>query len=179
MKRKIWTAAGAVLLALYWFLVVDITGGTPTNFIITGDFSRTADLSLIPFHDILDILASNNTAGSFLQIAGNILLFAPLGFLTPLFWAGWRSAGRAIGLGAAMSLFIEINQLFTYRATSVDDLLLNTLGAVLGFVCWLAARHLFHLPDRVNRRLEKMPVLVMLAAWGAYIVKELPMYLMW
>lgn len=33
-----------------------------------------------------------------------------------------------------MSVLIEILQLFTFRVTDVDDLLMNTIGAFLGYV---------------------------------------------
>ena len=98
MKRNVFTAAGIVLLAIYWYLVLAVTGGTPTNFLIIKDFSVSADLSLVPFRDLLAILGGNDFGGSFLQIGGNVILFAPLGFLVPFFWQGWRGAGRTIAL---------------------------------------------------------------------------------
>ena len=106
-----------------------------------------------------------------------MILFAPLGFLVPFFWQGWRGAGRTIALGCAMSLFIEINQLFNYRATSVDDLILNTLGAAAGFACFLVGKRLFHLPGRAGARAEKLPVVVLLIVWALAIARELPLYL--
>ena len=33
-----------------------------------------------------------------------------------------------------ISLIIEVGQLFTIRATDVDDLIMNTLGTILGFI---------------------------------------------
>lgn len=177
MKRNVFTAAGIVLLAIYWYLVLAVTGGTPTNFLIIKDFSVSADLSLVPFRDLLAILGGNDFGGSFLQIGGNVILFAPLGFLVPFFWQGWRGAGRTIALGCAMSLFIEINQLFNYRATSVDDLILNTLGAAAGFACFLVGKRLFHLPGRAGGRAEKLPVVVLLIVWALAIARELPLYL--
>ena len=35
-----------------------------------------------------------------------------------------------------MSLAIEICQLFNLRATDIDDLMMNTLGALVGYCCW-------------------------------------------
>lgn len=177
MKRHVKIAAGVILLAVYWYIVIRLTGGTPTNFVIIRDFGRTVNLSLVPFRDIAEILASNDVVGSIIQIAGNLVLFAPLGFLVPLFWQGWRGAGRAVGLGLGMSLFIEVNQLFTYRATSVDDLMLNTLGTAIGFICFVFARRLLHLNARAGRRAEKLPVLILFVVWALCIVQELPTFL--
>lgn len=88
MKRNVFTAAGIVLLAIYWYLVLAVTGGTPTNFLIIKDFSVSADLSLVPFRDLLAILGGNDFGGSFLQIGGNVILFAPPGLSRSLFLAG-------------------------------------------------------------------------------------------
>ncbi len=35
--------------------------------------------------------------------------------------------------GVVLSLAIELSQIFTYRLTDVDDLITNTLGAILGY----------------------------------------------
>ena len=56
MKRHVKIAAGVILLAVYWYIVIRLTGGTPTNFLIIKDFSVSADLSLVPFRDLLAIL---------------------------------------------------------------------------------------------------------------------------
>ena len=42
-----------------------------------------------------------------------------------------------------MSLTIEICQLFCFRATDVDDLIMNTLGAFLGYLCWKLLKLVF------------------------------------
>ncbi len=44
--------------------------------------------------------------------------------------------------GIIMSLLIEVMQLYTFRASDIDDLLMNTLGTVVGFgVAKLFLRH--------------------------------------
>lgn len=168
-----WLAAvGALLLAVYWGLVLEITGASPANFLIIRDFARSADLALIPFRDLADVLGTDDLRNICLQIGGNIALFGPLGFLVPACWPGWRSAGRTIALGLGMSLLIEMCQLFNWRATSVDDLLLNTLGAALGFACyWLLARLIPALRAQGSRP-QRLPVWIMLAVWAVYIGLE-------
>lgn len=65
---------------------------------------------------------------------GNVAMFAPFGFFPSLLWdkPNWRKAAL-IGFGT--SFFIECTQLFVARSTDVDDLILNTLGALCGY--WL------------------------------------------
>ncbi len=44
-----------------------------------------------------------------------------------------------------MSFLIEVIQLFTFRASDIDDLLMNTLGAAIGFaLARLFLRHWNH-----------------------------------
>ena len=72
---------------------------------------------------------------------GNILLFAPLGILLPLVSTRFRTLKRVLLLALCMSLTIEMIQLVLRfvgnpRAVDIDDVLLNTLGACLGFVVY-------------------------------------------
>jgi glycopeptide antibiotics resistance protein len=55
----------------------------------------------------------------------------------------WRSWLAVAALGLAVSLVVEVSQLaisravgFPWRVFDVDDLLLNTVGAVAGFAAW-------------------------------------------
>jgi len=64
----------------------------------------------------------------------NVLLFIPVGFLLPLLWKRFENFGRTTLCGFVFSLSIEIAQLFNERVTDVDDLLMNTLGTMAGFL---------------------------------------------
>ena len=64
----------------------------------------------------------------------NVLLFLPLGLLLPILWKSFHSPVRTIFLGFSISLFIEFLQIFTYRATDVNDLITNTFGTILGYL---------------------------------------------
>ena len=64
----------------------------------------------------------------------NILLFVPLGMILPLVWEKYRNRNRTLLFGFATSLFIELLQIFTFRATDINDLITNTLGTFFGFV---------------------------------------------
>lgn len=67
----------------------------------------------------------------------NVLLFVPLGLLLPLYWMRFRRFLPTFFFGLGTSLFIELLQMFTSRATDVNDLMTNLLGTLLG---WLIAR---------------------------------------
>lgn len=84
-------------------------------------------LHLMPGSDILTEFHAN---GSLWQIAGNLLLLAPLGVLVPLRVRRLRSIPRMAALAFVVSSAIECAQYLTQsgRVTSTDDVLLNTLG---------------------------------------------------
>ena len=82
-------------------------------------------VSLVPLQDLVTM----GTGG----IVGNLLVFAALGALAPLRFAALRSVPRVLALAAAGSGLIEVTQLVLRldRVSSVDDVLLNAVGAGL------------------------------------------------
>lgn len=80
--------------------------------------------------------------GAFWQAAFNFLLLLPFGVYLRYFFQEKRYWKRAFGLGLALSLFYEITQLTgiygiyncPYRIFDVDDLFLNSTGALFGFL---------------------------------------------
>lgn len=87
-------------------------------------------------------LATTVTSTEFAQVALNVVLFVPLGFLVRYRFRRGLPVTALLGLGG--SLLIEVTQgtavfgLYPcpYRVADVDDLITNTLGAVAG---WLIA----------------------------------------
>lgn len=64
----------------------------------------------------------------------NVLLFIPLGFFVPVLWEKFRKIHRTVLYGFLISCCIEFLQIFTYRATDINDLITNTLGTLAGFI---------------------------------------------
>jgi glycopeptide antibiotics resistance protein len=89
---------------------------------------------LVPFEGILGEL-TDSPVERLAELFGNVLLFAPLGFLLPLLVPAIRRWWKVLAVGAGVSLLIELYQLAWpgVRKASVNDLLMNALGAVLGF----------------------------------------------
>lgn len=74
---------------------------------------------------------------SFLNIIGNVLVFIPFGFFMP--WLTDKKSNFIITLiyGFALSLAIEFVQLICkVGCFDVDDLMLNSLGVVLGYIAF-------------------------------------------
>ncbi len=89
-----------------------------------------ARVNLVPLRDLLTILASGPLTAT-VQIVGNLLVFAALGFIAPQRFAALASVPRILALAAGCSVLVEAAQylLRLDRVSSVDDVLLNTAGA--------------------------------------------------
>lgn len=110
-----------VLLTLYLNAMYIVVGVPGVQYICWDP-----TLNLIPFQDF----SARNIEGMIL----NAIMFAPLGFLLPAYFERYRYWGRTLAAGFLTSLTAELIQLFTLRATDVDDLIMNTLGTVIGFL---------------------------------------------
>ena len=81
--------------------------------------------NFIPFYGML-----NDITNSYL----NVLLFIPLGIFVPCLWPEYRSMMKTVGLGLMTSLGIEILQIFTFRATDINDVITNVAGTMIGYL---------------------------------------------
>ncbi|MYU26766.1 VanZ family protein [Streptomyces sp. FBKL.4005] len=70
------------------------------------------------------------------QLGGNLLLGVPFGVLVPVLAPRSRGVLRVTALTALVMLMVELVQgaLVTGRAFDIDDVLLNTAGALLGWL---------------------------------------------
>ena len=76
-----------------------------------------------------------------LNVAGNTLLFLPVGIVWPAVFRELDRHWKVIAAGVGFSLCIEILQLPFYdRVTDVDDLILNMFGFVVGYLLYLLAK---------------------------------------
>lgn len=89
------------------------------------------DVHLTPLEDIIDAFTPPLEPSLLLKVVGNVFLFVPLGAV--LHFRGLILYKAALA-GLALSIGIEIMQLLVPgRTMSFDDVLLNTLGVVLGY----------------------------------------------
>lgn len=102
------------------------------------------DANFIPFSSIRrDILTLNSYYIKVLIY--NIMAFIPMGFLLPLISKRARNMYFTIIIAIVFSSLIEISQLITVLGTfDIDDILLNTLGTLIGYVLYLAFIRIRH-----------------------------------
>ena len=109
------------------------------------DFGRTNTdrgyaYNLVPFKEISRFVTYYDILGMealIINLVGNVAAFMPFGFFMPVVSRRSRGPVRIILLGFGFSLMLETIQLvFRVGSFDVDDLILNTLGAGLGFFCY-------------------------------------------
>ena len=133
--------AFVVSLLMMMTCVFSLTGVSPISGFHTD--VRLDEINWTPFVGMLDILRDGWSCYSVSNILGNILLFLPLGFLAPVVSPRLGRFWKTALLGLGVSLWIECTQLFLTRGTDVDDLILNTAGAMLGFALYALCRRVF------------------------------------
>lgn len=115
-KKWFW----AVLFVVYMNVMFCVVG------IPSAQFVRwNPEINWIPFRDF----SSANIVGMSL----NILMFIPFGAFLPIYFGRFWKMSTTVLAGAFMSFTIEVLQLFTFRLTDIDDLIMNTLGTLLGY----------------------------------------------
>lgn len=78
-----------------------------------------------------------------INLIGNIAMFIPIGIVWPSLYRKLDTHKKVIAAGVGFSLFIEILQLPFYdRVTDIDDLILNSLGFLLGYGIYLLVKKL-------------------------------------
>ena len=132
-KKNVWLKILLIMLAMYlghlFYALL-----SPTYFFRRFRFS-TERLNLVPFRVLSEWLAHP------LNFFGNVLLFMPLGVFEVLLHPGYtrkKQLLRTVAVTAGISLFVEFAQLFNYRVSDVDDIILNTIGGLSGaLLCML------------------------------------------
>jgi len=119
-----------IIFCMYCFIAIAKVASIGTIWDLLAYGGLQGEVNIVPF----------SSEGA-MTYALNVIMFMPLGFLLPFIWKQYRKLGKTVLTGAITSLAIELFQLFNNRSTDIDDLLMNTLGTVLGF-------YIFHFFDK-------------------------------
>ena len=118
-------ALGAAF-SVYLFALLHVTGaGTLHDAMRFGVELNPSQMNLIPFAGFVE-----DVGGHVL----NILLFVPLGAFVFLFSGKSLATLPAVTIAATVSVAIEISQLLNSRVVDIDDLLMNVVGLLVGYV---------------------------------------------
>jgi glycopeptide antibiotics resistance protein len=130
-----WLVFIIYLVALVYFLFFsEQMGRTPSD---------NYKYSLVPLKEIRRYVTYWRTIGSFyalLNLLGNVICFIPFGFVLPIISRQQRKFARITLLSFLSSLLVELIQLVSKVGSfDVDDMILNTLGGVIGYLLFWGA----------------------------------------
>lgn len=93
--------------------------------------------NLIPAIESWKMLTQGVLSIALYNLVGNVLLFMPFGAILPAAFSNMRSWWR-VGVSSALtSLSIETLQLlFAVRLFDIDDIILNSIGGIFGYLLW-------------------------------------------
>lgn len=101
---------------------------------------RSYRYNLTPFREIRRFIVYADLLGPMAVISnlfGNIVIFMPFGFLVPILGRKKRNFWFTSLLSFALSLAVECIQLVTRTGCfDVDDIFLNTIGGMLGYLVY-------------------------------------------
>lgn len=127
-----------IILLAYFLFFSERYGRT-----ITSDEYR---YNLVLFKEVKRFILYRKEIGleSFIvNIFGNILAFAPFGFVLPIISENNRKLFNITLLSLEFSLTVELIQLiFKVGIFDVDDLFMNTLGGMMGGICFIICHKL-------------------------------------
>ena len=130
MKKKI--IFGLYIFFLLYFLIFSEIYGR-------SGVMENYHYNITPFQEIERFWRYRDQLGlmAYINLFGNVLIFAPFGFIEPLA-SKKRSFWATLIDGCLLSLSVEIFQFITKVGRfDVDDLLLNTSGVAIGYICFL------------------------------------------
>ena len=84
-----------------------------------------------------------------INLAGNVVCFVPIGFVLPLTGYYWKYFHRVFIFSITFSLMIEFTQLICKVGSfDVDDIILNTIGGVIGYIIYKIFRKIYRMGDK-------------------------------
>ena len=90
--------------------------------------------NLVPFREMFRYPVGSENFNR--QVIGNILLFMPLGFFAT-YYTKIKKISSISFMSILISLTIEVVQKYIGRSFDVDDIILNVVGGILGFLVYI------------------------------------------
>ncbi|WML57970.1 VanZ family protein [Neobacillus sp. PS2-9] len=143
----------AVLTKLILFKYIPLTE-IIHHFNFTYDEYHWRSNNFVPFKTIFFYLyiADVNLNIRIENLAGNVIGFIPFGFILPLLMKKFQRLSAVMLASFCLSLTFEILQLlFEFGSFDVDDLILNTLGGMLGYIPAKLLLRIINFRKKTNR----------------------------
>lgn len=129
-----------VVVARFTFFPFSKVNGQIQPLVFDPSLAYSFRINLVPFVHLMDYPERRE---ALLNLFGNTAMFLPLGIVWPAVFRKLDTHKKVIAAGIGVSLFIEILQLpFCVRISDIDDLILNSLGYLMGYGLYLLVRKL-------------------------------------
>lgn len=95
------------------------------------------NVNFIPFKTIVFYLKGDyvNLSIAVNNLVGNLILLLPLGLLLPFMFKRCQKLSSVVAIAFITSLIIEVIQfVLQIGMADIDDVILNSLGAILGYI---------------------------------------------
>ncbi len=140
------------------------------HLVTQGATDSYGGFNLMPFDEILRYDIGSNEF--YRQVIGNIILFIPLGYFAASYCKVKKFGGMFIIMFLCSSV-IEITQYFIGRSFDVDDIILNVIGGMLGYVLFISFNAIkSKLPEFLKKDfICNLLTIVLLIIIGFYIYK--------
>lgn len=108
--------------------------------------NAASGMNFIPFKEMTRY--SIGSRAFFYNVIGNIVLFIPFGYFVSDFLKA-KQTHQILLVSIIISLTAELIQFKIGRAFDVDDIILNVVGAIIGFMCYISVRTIKHHLPRI------------------------------
>lgn len=122
----------------YFISVIYFTFGNTYSFAVVSsiDTPKSFNINLIPIKETISMF-QQDLGTAFYNILGNLIMFIPLGIFIPILYKKKLNIFHLGLYGAICSLLIELGQGFIpLRCFDIDDIIINSLGAMVGFIIY-------------------------------------------
>lgn len=156
--KEFWTYVGIVYMLLLYELVTRV------------DFNYNSGVNLIPFTEIFRYEIPSKLF--YFNVLGNIFLFIPFGFIIASYIKP-KKIWPNLFIAIIVSVTIEFVQVNIGRSFDIDDIILNTLGCLLGYIVYVAhSAILKHLPKIFRKEwFNNLVCVIIIAVIFLYILK--------
>lgn len=128
-----------IVVTRFTFFPFDKVNGDVQPLIFDAAKAFPFRINWIPFVNLLDYPERRSV---YINIIGNTAMFLPLGIVWPVVYRELNTHAKVMAAGVGFSLLIEILQLpFFDRVSDIDDLILNSLGFLMGYGIYLLVKH--------------------------------------
>ena len=138
--------------------------------VLSQDIKAFNSTNLMPFREILryDV----GTKEFYKQVIGNIILFIPFGYFVTSY-CKIKGLGTITIVSTLTSLVIESVQHFIGRSFDVDDIILNVVGGIIGFLLYISLNAIRnHLPKILRKDwFLNILSLIVLVLFVLYLIK--------